>query len=158
MELCDLIIFGLDWNNRSPAVSWLGYKGAYPGAQLHDYPSGTFQFLKNRLRRLAGQDHKKKVLFLHHIPYRAPPLVPSFIFGFSSSQKHAVMELLLDHLPKERYIGSIAGHWHRWFDGTAFDEWPEYKQWEIDACKETKAFGIFQIKKGQIVKFEQYNA
>lgn len=155
LKLCDLILYGLDWNSRKSAATWLGYKGAWPGAQLHDYQNGTFQFLNERLRLLSKSNDQRKIIMMHHHPYRAPFIVPDFIYGFSSEQKTKVREMLLSHLPKERYIGIIAGHWHRWFDGTAFDEWPEFKQWETEACKATSAFSLVHIKNGNIDRIDR---
>lgn len=153
LDYCGLIFFGLDWNSRQHAASMLGYKGAWPGADLHDYSGGTFAFLREQLATIEN-DTRPVVLMQHH-PFRAPLLVPDFIYGFSGKQKEAVRNLLSTYLPVERYWGVLAGHWHRWFDGTAFDEWPSFRQWETEACKAGGAISLVRVNEGRIVNIQR---
>jgi hypothetical protein len=46
----------------------------------------------------------------------------------------------------------LSGHQHRWYDGTAFDEWPQFRQFEVSAVKGdvfdaemSSSFSIFEV-------------
>lgn len=46
----------------------------------------------------------------------------------------------------------LSGHQHRWFDGTAFDEWQAFRQFEVSAVKGdvfdsemSSSFAIFHL-------------
>jgi len=144
----------LDWNSRHPAVWELGYKGAMPGAQLHNFTGGTLPFLASRLQVIP--DNIKTIVFLQHHPYRSPWYVPEWIYGFSTDQKDAVRYLLTYYQPLDRYWGVFAGHWHRWYNGTAFDEWPKFWEWETDACKNNAAITLVTVEDDKIVDTQQF--
>jgi hypothetical protein len=62
----------------------------------------------------------------------------------------------------------MAGHLHRFFAGTAFDEpeWASFAQWETDTCKgherdyipkdEWSAFSLVRVRNGRIAAVEQF--
>jgi len=66
--------------------------------------------------------------------------------------------MLLKYHPIEKYWGVLAGHWHRWFNGTAFDEWPTFMQWETEACKLSGGFSLITIKNDSIIDLKQMYA
>jgi len=99
-----------DWNSRQHAASALGYKGAWPGAELHNYQGGTFIWLRDQLAKLQSiRNDKRQVIMMQHHPFRTPLGIPDWIYGFNSQSKEAVRNLLSNYLPVERYWGVIAG-------------------------------------------------
>jgi predicted MPP superfamily phosphohydrolase len=157
-----LIILGLDFNSRKHALKELGYKGSWPGSELHDFPGGTLQWLEAKLLEIQkrGYDGKKIVLLQHH-PYRCPFYVPDFIYSFSHDQKSRIRDILAKYLPIDRYWGHFAGHFHRWHEGPAFDEseWQSFYQWETCACKIDGSFAVANVKNGnEIVNIEKHIA
>jgi hypothetical protein len=159
LRFCGASFFGLDWVSRAHALSALGYKGAWPGAELHNFVGGTFQWLATELQRLQadanGSVPPNSITLLQHHSFRAPLGVPDFIYGFSGDQKTQVRALLSNYFPEQQYWGVIAGHWHRWFNGTAFDEWPTFRQWETDACKLNGAISLVRYRGSQIVGIDK---
>lgn len=155
LNYCGATYFGLDWNSRKPALNIVGYKGAWPGAELHNFANGTFQWFSNRLAALHHTTSNPKVTMFHHHPYRAPTGVPDFIYGFSSAQKTTVANLLTSSFPKPSYWGIITGHWHRWYNGTALDQWPQLIQWETEACKVSSAFSLVHVHGASISFIEK---
>lgn len=123
----------------------LGYKGAWPGAELHNYTMGTLQYLDSALQALSSTAPQSRITMLHHHPYRAPHLVPDFIYGFSAAKKEAIVSVLESHFPRSAYWGIITGHWHRWYNGSALDQWPQLVQWETEACKVSSAFSLAHV-------------
>lgn len=118
-------------------------KGTLPMAELHNYSGGTYQWLDARLADLAAwqsahPNQTLQIVFMHHQGYRVPIYIPNpAFFTFSAEERHKVQALLLKHFPADTYWGVIAGHIHRWYNDTAFDEpgWENFWQWETDACK-----------------------
>lgn len=158
LHYCGLHFYANDFNARKPAVRELGYKGSWPGVELHNYHMGTFQWLNSTLLSLQSGNMTvadSSIVLMQHHPFRAPLGVPDFIYGWSSSQKKAIRAVLELAFPVEKYWGVIAGHWHRWFDGTAFDEWPTFRQWETAACKDTGSITLVGVSGGQIGKLQK---
>lgn len=158
LKYCNMVFYGLDWNSRMAAAP--GYRGAWPGVQLHNFTGGTFDFLEKRLALLSQTKSRTfQIVSLQHHPYRAPLFVPSDIYGWAGWQKAAMRTLFETYFPVEQYFGVIAGHWHRWFNGTAFDEWPTFRQWETAACKEGGYITIATVSNGnQITDLERLQA
>jgi len=149
----NLLFLSCDWNSRHAAAWELGYKGSMPGAQLHEFPGGTLSFLEERLKVVP--DEIEKIVFLQHHPYKAPWYIPGYIYSFSEGQQEIIRNVLQKYQPIERYWGVIAGHFHMWWNSTAFDVWPTFLQWETDACKVTSAFTLVTVENNQLVKFEK---
>ena len=155
LRYCDATYYGLDWNSRQPALNIAGYKGAWPGAELHNYTGGTFQWLDSKLANLASSAPLSKITMLHHHPYRAPFGVPDDIYGFSHQKKYDVVHVLQKHFPMSSYWGIVTGHWHRWYNGTALDEFPHFIQWETEACKVSSAFSLVHVHGSAITHIDK---
>ena len=63
------------------------------------------------------------------------------------------------------FWGQWAGHQHRWFDGTAFDEpaFKHFRQWENSAVKGdvfdskmASSFSIFTFEHGEIIEIKKF--
>lgn len=144
----NLSILGLDWNSRKPAFKELGYKGSWPGAELHDFACGTMGWLERKLQQIQSRAQPpKNIILVQHHPFRAPFPIPDFIYGISGGQKKAIRALLSKYLPIETYWGVLAGHFHRWFEGNAFNEreWTKYQQFEAMASLTDGSFAIINI-------------
>jgi 3',5'-cyclic AMP phosphodiesterase CpdA len=151
-----LVFYGLDWNSRQPAIHSLGYKGAMPGAQIYEFPGGTFDWLENRLRLLKTTGTPfKKIVFLQHHPYRLDPWIPDYIYGFSTLEKEEIRNMLVKYFSVEEYWGVFAGHIHTWYNGTAFNEWPTFRQWQTEACKWAGGFTLATVINGEIVDVQK---
>lgn len=145
----DLSILGLDWCSRKPAVKWLGYKGSWPGADLHEFPCGTMDWLKRKLQEISNRRPRapKRIIIAQHHPFRAPYPIPSAIYAFSGTQKKAIRNVLAKYMPIDTYWGIVAGHFHRWFEGKAFDEeeWESHEQFEAMASLTDGSFALVSI-------------
>lgn len=158
----DLTILGLDWNSRKSAVKQLKYKGSWPGAELHDFPCGTFQWLQGTLEEMSTKwEHRpKNIVIMQHHPFRTPFGVPGAIYAFSSKDKNRIRDVLSKYFPIETYWGIFAGHFHRWFDGTAFDEkeWRTFHQHESSAGKSNGSYAIVNVANDHhIASIERYS-
>ena len=62
----------------------------------------------------------------------------------------------------------LSGHQHRWYSGTAFDEWEKFQQFEVSAVKGdvydsdmSSSFAVFQVdengKKENVVRWWREN-
>jgi len=126
-----MVFYGLDWNTRKHAMR--GDKGCLPNAELYNFPGGTYQWLESRLKKLDFFD--RQIVFLQHQGFRTMAIPPDWIFTFNRTEKEQFRNLLLKHRLLNNYFGVFAGHLHRWYNGTAFDEWNTFVQWETAACK-----------------------
>jgi hypothetical protein len=151
----DVVFICLDWISREPAMRSLGYKGAMPTAMLHDFPNGTLPFLSHRLS-LLKEYKPKQVIFIQHHPFRSPAPVPSEIYGFGSQKKRIFRELLAKHYNAAQYFGIFGGHWHRWYEGNAFDEWTHFKQYEPNAVKNRPSIILVKVVNSQISSVTKY--
>lgn len=104
---------GLDWVSREKA--WFFLPGSHTEADLHDFPGGTYRWVKELLGSGWAKDKRRVFLFQHH-PYRTPGVIPDWGFGFSHGEKNKLEALFGD----EPYWGVFAGHFHRAFNGDAF--------------------------------------
>eukprot|EP01113_Clastostelium_recurvatum_P034950 TRINITY_DN4808_c0_g1_i2.p1 TRINITY_DN4808_c0_g1~~TRINITY_DN4808_c0_g1_i2.p1 ORF type:complete len:340 (-),score=82.17 TRINITY_DN4808_c0_g1_i2:60-1079(-) len=140
----------LDWNSREHAVSQLGYMGAMPTAELHDFEGGTFQWLHTQLTYLdalsAKQTTPLRIIMFQHHPFRTTPeIIPGFIYAFSEEKRLKILSELAQHTHLD-FWGSFVGHFHMWWNGTAFgDLRPSFIQWETDACKNDDAFTLVTV-------------
>jgi len=127
-----------------------------PTAELHNFTGGTFPWLQERLS--AVPSNTKTIVLLQHQPFRAPPFVPEYIYAFSKEKKTAIGELLHSFPSlEEKYWGVFAGHFHIWYNGTAFNGWPKFKQWETAACKRIAAITLVTVEDDQIVDIQKMN-
>jgi len=138
----------LDWNSRVHAVSSLGYKGAMPTAQLHDFPGGTFPWMVGRLGQL--EENTQLVLLQHH-PFEMPLFIPEFIYSFPYEEKEKVLRQLDKSDVKHKYWGVIAGHLHIWYNGVK-----EYQQWLTEASKSASSISIVRVSGGKITTISRY--
>lgn len=120
---------------------------------------GTFHWLSSRLaelsREVGGRSGDVEIALFHHQPYKTP--VPDWLFAFNKKQKASIRDMLESHFDISKYWGAFAGHVHRWFQGTAFDEpeWKTFQQWESRACKSTSAFTLVRVENGYITSCEK---
>jgi len=154
MRVGNISFLSLDWNSRMSAATKLGYLGAWPGCQLHNFTGGTFQWLGERLSAIPS--NIKTIILLQHQPFKAPPIVPDVIYDFPITWRHDIKELLLQHQPAEKYWGVFAGHYHIWWNGTAFDDWREFREWETKACKKDGAITVATVDNDSIVQLLRF--
>ena len=134
------VLLALDWNSREHAVP--GYPGALPEADLHDFGGGSFPWLETRLSVLPPSG---RVIFLQHHPFRPMVPLPSWAACFSSDEMAQFRAALAAAAPVDRYWGVFAGHLHRAYQGTAFDEWPTFAQIETDASMDSGAVTLVHV-------------
>jgi len=149
LDYRNIRFLALDWNSRHHAVSALGYKGAMPTAQLHDFPCGTFPWMVERISNLPS--NITHVVLLQHHPFAMPLFIPEIIYSFPPSEKAKVMHEL--HKPgiKEKYWGVIAGHLHVWYNGLKSDA-----QWLTEATKDSSAFTFVRVQNGTLSTFTKF--
>ena len=125
-----------------------------PGADLYEFPGGTFSWLEEQLNQL--KDQSATIVLLQHQPFRAPFYIPGEIYAFGEGKRLRVDHLLRQH-SSLKYFGVFAGHFHMWSDGTAFDNMPKFRQFETDACKVAQAITLVtaNIQTGEIVKIDK---
>lgn len=148
-DLAGLTFIAPDFNTRAralppcPGHSPIGGCGVPGNADLHDFTGGAMPWFRDRLAALAKrtpvQRPPRSVFLLTHQPFRCRVGVPDWVFCFSGAHKATVRTALLAAgagvLPA--FWGVLAGHQHRWFNGTAFDEtdFRGFRQWENSATK-----------------------
>lgn len=126
------LVLALDWNTRDHALP--GWKGALPQAALSNFTGGTLPWLTARLAAARARG-VTRVFLAHHQPFRCPFPIPGFAFCFADADGAAVRDALTAALPASGYWGALNGHIHEWDNGTAWDAWPQFRQWETSACK-----------------------
>ena len=94
----------LDFVTRAPAPQ--GYAGVDGEAELHDFAGGTWRWFTDHMKGIAGQGHKKVLVFSHH-PILAMPL-----FGFSDGEYGTIKTYLVDQGQGKNVAGYFAGHLH----------------------------------------------
>ncbi|CAF0811890.1 unnamed protein product [Didymodactylos carnosus] len=161
IQINNTIFICLDWNSRHPAVAQLGYKGSMPTAELHDFTGGTLPWLNDQLEQLSQQQKSSSLLnivLLQHHPLRAPWYIPGDIYAFSELKRLKIKSILDKYKKNLHFFGLFAGHFHMWSNGTAYDDWKTFIQWETEACKETKAFTLMTVNEldGSIINMEKY--
>ena len=125
-----------------------------PGAELFDFPSGTFTWLDEQLTQL--KDQRATIILLQHHPFRSPIYIPGEIYSFGEEKR-----LRLEHLFRKysslNYFGVFAGHFHMWSNGTAFDNLPKFHQFETEACKVSQALALVtaDMKTGEILSIDK---
>lgn len=163
-----LALVVLDWNSRQlPRRPGYEERGVGPQAFLHDFPGGTIDWLAQTLPVLYDRN-VSQIAFLQHHPYRLQIYAPDRIYGFDRTEKARIQEVLQKSMPLSNYFGVIAGHLHRFFEGTAFDEegFEDFRQIETDTCKGHVtdrvprnvygAFTLVRVRDNHIVSTEQF--
>jgi len=153
LRIGNTVYLSLDWNSREAAVWELGYQGSMPGGEIHDFPGGTIQWVAYQLQNLPITT--ETIICLQHHPYRTPWYIPDYIYGFTHDDKAAIRQVLSEYQPLDKYWGVFAGHYHIWSNGTAFDEWPSFWQWETSACKVDSAISLVTMENDKVVDIQE---
>jgi 3',5'-cyclic AMP phosphodiesterase CpdA len=155
-------ILNFDWVARSAA--WPS-PGVGPQVELHDYECGTTDWILKRQSTMPKNTNF--FIFQHHPFHNVEELDPFgkntyFNFTFDKGQLKRVQEVLGTHFPPQAYLGSSAGHIHRWFNGSSFTpftasnlEWlktnipayetPATRGWYLDPLY-ASSFTVFTFK------------
>ncbi len=150
----NMTFVGLDWCSRQHAVKQLGYKGSMPGAELHKFNGGTWNWLEEQNFPQISKNTRNTVVLQHH-PFKPPMGVPGAIFSFSEEKKHELRGLLKSKKPIDQWWGVFVGHFHLWQDVHAFDVlgWGSFEEWQSRASKVDGSFAIISVtKSGELVK------
>ncbi len=133
-------VLALDWVSRGAA---LPEPGVGPEAELHDYEGGTAQWLRDTL---AASDAASKFFIFQHHPFHNWDILDPFghnkfyNFTFDDVQDKRVQTILSQQFHPTAFLGSQAGHNHRWFDGPAFTKYTALnEEWLVMPAYETPA-------------------
>ena len=138
-------------------------------AELFNFSGGSLPWFKNEIENKIDQD-VSNVILLTHQPFRCRIGVPDWCFCFSKSHKVALRSIFekagTNHgKGLALFWGQWAGHQHRWFDGTAFDEpaFKHFRQWENSAVKGdvfdskmASSFSIFTFEHGEVIGIKKF--
>lgn len=122
-----------------------------PRGDIHDFPGGTFSWLRQRLQLIREQTRKpKSVILLQHHPFNVP--ADRQAMTFPKQEKEAIQRLLKEYWNVSENWALFAGHIHRWFEGKAFEEpgWEKFIQRETIATVGTPAALIVSFENSQI--------
>ena len=136
------VFFGLDWNSRKPGV--VVARGAAPEADLHNFPGGTLPWLRERLAAVPLDT--QKVFFIQHQGIKTPIYSPDWLYTFDANERDQYKAALLNAWDRELYWGLFAGHIHRRWEGSAFDDWPELIQMETAACQDGSQVTLVRVE------------
>lgn len=141
----------LDFNPRYPAYeTFRPGPGIGPEAQLHDYPGGTLQWLKQTLENLPDKRDKNVFIISHHPPAKD---FWAFINAFSIDELVKINNVLL---PFRQHLGLwFAGHIHRnaQYNLAAWGQIPIMVVLEVEANKEQPngAFRVVNVYDSDVV-------
>lgn len=152
-----------------PGRSPIGGCGVMGMAELFNFTGGTLDWFQNQIENKINQNIKN-VILLTHQPFRCRVGVPDWYFCFSKSDKAIVRSIFQQAANRHEkglglFWGQWAGHQHRWFNGTSFDEkeFQHFRQWENSAVKGdvfdskmSSSFTIFTFDNGNIVSIEKF--
>mgnify|MGYP002386517041 FL=1 len=141
-----LALLCVDFVSRHNATNPKDYlKGAEPTANLNDFPGGTLDWIRGRLRVIARDPSVRRVALMHHHNIAS---VPSFLpdyFSFDHAMRSTFAQLLLEsEVPLERFVGSFVGHLH--FSDEHLLMFDSYQQWVITAAKDQGAASIVLVE------------
>ena len=101
-----------------------------------------------------------------HQPFRCRFGVPDWSFCFSKGDKRQVRDVIASSpVDTSKFWGVLAGHQHRWFNGTAFDEpgFERFRQWENSAIKGdvfdskmASSFTVLTFEDSKVVELEMH--
>ncbi len=152
-----------------PGHSPIGGCGVMGMAELFNFTGGTLDWFQNQIEKKINQNIKN-VILLTHQPFRCRVGVPDWYFCFSKRDK-AIVRSIFQNAARQHtkglglFWGQWAGHQHRWFNGTSFDEieFQHFRQWENSAVKGdvfdsnmSSSFTIFTFDDGDIVGIEKF--
>jgi len=150
-----------DFNTRNrapppcPGHSPIGGCGVTGNADFNNISNGTggsWQWFENEIKTNVRTNDT--VFYISHQPFRCREGVPDWYFCYSKTMKQEFRTLIQRYElePAFERGASLNGHQHRWFDGSCFDEWPHFKQFEVSAvkgdvfdAKMSSSFAIFEI-------------
>ena len=169
-DLAPLLFIAPDFNTRQkapppcPGHSPIGGCGVPGVAALNNFSGGVFPWFESRLDALPtnGQANRS-VFWIIHQPFRCEFFVPDWYFCFNKKQKAGIRAVVDARPPSVRASlwGELAGHQHRWWSGTAFDEpgWEHFAQLENSAVKGdakdhrmASSFQVFVVETGTVVE------
>ena len=121
-------------------------------ADLNNVTGGSWPWFTGQL---SGLDPERDVVYLvTHQPFRCRMGVPDWYFCFSREMKQAFRHVVSDYRLESAFVrgAQLSGHQHRWFNGTAFDEWESFRQFEVSAvkgdvfdAKMSSSFALFEV-------------
>jgi hypothetical protein len=138
----EVVLLGLDWNTRKHALPT--FEGARPDADLARLRGRDAALAEGAAGRASG-DHAHGDLSSSTTasgPPRRSPRRPSPSPRPRAPPSARALEAAP---PLSRYFGVLAGHSHRDYHGTAFDEWPWFEQHELAATKETGELALVHV-------------
>ena len=158
-----LKIVCLDWVSRKAA---LPEAGVGPEVELHDFEGGTFQWFNNYLNQLsAGDDKDSKIFIMQHHPFHNRDILDPFglnrfyNFTFDKYQDSQVQTLMSTYFPNvnKTFIGTHAGHMHRWFSGKAFTQFTaSTSEWLTMPAFETPASKGWWVNSDYVSSFQVF--
>ena len=174
-DLQNVLFLAPDFSTRvkapppCPGHSPIGGCGVMGMAELYNFTGGTLDWFRYQLENNIQQD-LETVILLTHQPFRCRIGVPDWYFCFSKQDKstmRTIIERAASRHPKglDLFWGQWAGHQHRWFNGTSFDEkeFQGFRQWENSAVKGdvfdskmASSFTVFTFDEGAIVGIEKF--
>jgi predicted MPP superfamily phosphohydrolase len=140
-EFDGLTFLAPDFNTRlkapppCPGHSPVGGCGVMGMASLNNSTGGAWEWFEAQLQAVDNEPadavRNQSIVLLTHQPFRCRLGIPDWYFCFSGDDKMAIRDSITRHraaLP--RFWGQLAGHQHRFYTGTAFDEprWGEFLQ------------------------------
>ena len=146
-----------DFNTRDkapppcPGHSPIGGCGVMGNANLNV----SWLWFNNELEQINSE--QDTVFLITHQPFRCRFGVPDWYFCFSKQMKKEFRNAVSSRgLESAFERGSqLSGHQHRWYDGTSFDEWPSFRQFEASAVKGdvfdskmSSSFALFHVNDG----------
>ena len=142
-DLQNVKVIAPDFNTRlrapppCPKTLPTGGCGVLGMAELFDFKNGTLDWFRKEVTDNTPQEIET-VIFLIHQPFRCRFGVPDWYFCFSKENKKVIRNIISSSpVDNKKFWGVLAGHQHRWFNGTAFDEpaFKHFRQWENSAIK-----------------------
>ena len=116
------------------------------------------------------KEEQSVVYFVTHQPFRCRFGIPDWYFCYSKIMKKNFRDVVSKYGLKKLFEGGsqLSGHQHRWYAGTAFDEWETFQQFEVSAVKGdvydsdmSSSFAVFQVdengKKENVVRWWREN-
>jgi hypothetical protein len=170
-DLANVKFIAPDFNTRvkapppCPGHSPIGGCGVPGMAELFNFTKGTLKWFE---QEVVGNIRRtvETVIFMIHQPFRCRFGVPDWAFCFSKDDKKAIRDIIRrSTTPLDKFWGVLAGHQHRWFNGTAFDEpdFQHFRQWENSAVKGdvfdskmASSFTILTFEDSKVVHMEKF--
>ena len=173
LDLQNVYFVSPDFNTRlkapppCPGHSPIGGCGVPGMAELFNFTNGTIEWFHSQLTSTRTMRPTiASVIMAIHQPFRCRQGVPDWAFCFSKKDKDAIRAILrASPLPLHSFWGVLAGHQHRWFNGTAFDEaeFHQFRQWENSAVKGdvfdsemASSFSVLTFEDSRVTMMEKF--